>query len=358
MDERYDGLLDGADLARYEDSITAMVNRENGVRQEQDAPCNLMDYFSGSAAIKEKVSSAVVSVKNVEGVLYGCTTLTLGEFLEAAELQELCEYMTGQYSDGWGEGFEQRDIAVDGGTLYVHFYQPGDFQMQKQETTKNGQRQEEAGEGGMPMNGNEKRKYEITDICHPKYPWLRRIHSLAMVNGHVPPGSLGGFIQKEENLSQEGKCWVYDNAICCEDAVVDKGAGLFDGAMARGSALVTGDSCLYDRTVAEGNCCIRSGEIKEDARIAGNAVINESVLDGLSPLIAGHCHVYGEVRGLFVIKDNILPGESLANPTDDLFILEHGKWDVLVKQRKLEPPQKNRTRQRNQKEMEKNQPER
>lgn len=28
------------------------------------------------------------------------------------------------------------------------------------------------------------------------------------------------------------------------------------------------------------------------------------------------------------------------NPTEDLFILENGKRDVLVKERKLEPPQK------------------
>jgi hypothetical protein len=39
------------------------------------------------------------------------------------------EYITGQYSDGWGEGFEQRDIEVDGGVLNVHFWQPERFEM-------------------------------------------------------------------------------------------------------------------------------------------------------------------------------------------------------------------------------------
>ena len=34
------------------------------------------------------------------------------------------KFFTGQYSDGWGEGFEQRDIKVDGGTLNVHFWHP------------------------------------------------------------------------------------------------------------------------------------------------------------------------------------------------------------------------------------------
>ena len=43
----------------------------------------------------------------------------------------MCEYITGQYADGWGEAFEQRDIQVDGGCLNVHFYQDKGFRIQK-----------------------------------------------------------------------------------------------------------------------------------------------------------------------------------------------------------------------------------
>ena len=101
------------------------------VGHEDDKTDNLMDYFDGSAAIKEKVLSAVPSVKEADGVLYGCTTLELKEYLETEELSELCEYLTGQYSDGWGEGFEQQEIPVEGGELCIHFWRPMDFEFQQ-----------------------------------------------------------------------------------------------------------------------------------------------------------------------------------------------------------------------------------
>ena len=125
-DYEYDGLpLDGTDLVQYKDAIQEMVDKENSFGSEDGKPCNLMQYFDGSPAIKEKVESAVVSVKEVNDVLYGCVTLQLKDHLQSDEMPELCDYITGQYSDGWGEGFEQRDIPVEAGTLNVHFWQYG-----------------------------------------------------------------------------------------------------------------------------------------------------------------------------------------------------------------------------------------
>ncbi len=132
--DEYGESLNGADLVRYQESIQEMVAKENDLCGN-GIPCNLMDYFDGTPAIKEKVISAVVSVKEADGVLYGCTTLELREFLDGEEMKELCDYITGQYSDGWGEGFEQRDIEVDGGTLNVHFWQWDGFCFKEQEKT-------------------------------------------------------------------------------------------------------------------------------------------------------------------------------------------------------------------------------
>ena len=69
-------------------------------------------------------------------------------------------------------------------------------------------------------------KYKITEIEHPKYPWLHRIQAVSDVNEKVPKGTLGGFIENENNLSQEGTCWIYDDAICCENGEVKEEAGI------------------------------------------------------------------------------------------------------------------------------------
>lgn len=119
--------FEGDDLTEYASAIQEKIAEYSRVGHDDDRTDNLMDYFDGSVAIKEKVVFAVPSVKESDGVLYGCTTLELKEYLEAEELSELCEYLTGQYSDGWGEGFEQQEIPVEGGELYVHFWQPRDY---------------------------------------------------------------------------------------------------------------------------------------------------------------------------------------------------------------------------------------
>lgn len=185
------------------------------------------------------------------------------------------------------------------------------------------------------------KKYEITEITHPKYPWLHRIRARCQVNEQVGPGALGGYVQTEDNLSQDGTCWIYDQAICCEEAVVEDDGRMFDGAVARGSALISGDARMFERAVAEGNSSFFSGELKEDARLSGNAVVNRSD-NGLSPLIGRKSNVYGSVCGWFVVNDNSFEGEHYLNRTEDMFILENGKREVLVKQRKLEPPEEYR----------------
>ena len=115
--------LAGGDLAQYKDSI------ESTLDWYLDGDKNLMEYFDAerSPSVKEKVVSAVPSVEIRGRELWGCTTVKLKSPLTDAELKDFQDYLIGQFADGVGEGFEQREIEVDGGILYVHFWNPDGF---------------------------------------------------------------------------------------------------------------------------------------------------------------------------------------------------------------------------------------
>ena len=82
-----------------------------------------------TAAATTPTIKAIPSVELHGNKLCGCLTVELKEPLLDDEQTVLCNYISGQYSDGWGEGFEQRDIRVDDGTLAVHFWQEDGFKM-------------------------------------------------------------------------------------------------------------------------------------------------------------------------------------------------------------------------------------
>ena len=123
--DEYEGCpLDGHELLEYETAIRDAV--ENDTR---DFGGDLMQYYHEDDSVRNKVVTAIPSVEVHGNKLCGCLTVELKEPLLDDEQTVLCNYISGQYSDGWGEGFEQRDIRVDDGTLAVHFWQEDGFKM-------------------------------------------------------------------------------------------------------------------------------------------------------------------------------------------------------------------------------------
>lgn len=114
----------GFDLADYEESIRSSITDSF-----RGTDGDLMPYFSEkrNPGIKAKVLSAIPSVELRDGELMGCTMVRLKEPLDKAEMSALQEYLLGQFSDGWGERFEQREIQTADGALYVHFWEAESF---------------------------------------------------------------------------------------------------------------------------------------------------------------------------------------------------------------------------------------
>ena len=76
--------------------------------------------------IKNKLLTIRWGVEEIRGQLYGCVEVTSTAPLNAVERMAMREWISGQNSDGLGEGFEQRPIETDCGDIYVHFWNAGE----------------------------------------------------------------------------------------------------------------------------------------------------------------------------------------------------------------------------------------
>lgn len=108
-------------LLAYESSISTQVSEE----QTRDVK-NMAEYFWGNEGVESKLVTADWNVEVINGELYGCVYTRLKEELTAEEKDALKEWITGQNSDGFGEGFEQHPLAIEEGDLYISFWNSSD----------------------------------------------------------------------------------------------------------------------------------------------------------------------------------------------------------------------------------------
>ena len=76
----------------------------------------------------------------------------------------------------------------------------------------------------------------------------------------IKKGDLGGWIEKESNLSQQGDCWVSGSAMVCDNAQVSSNAMVSGNAIVSGNARVFGNARVYGNAIVSGLSLIHISE--------------------------------------------------------------------------------------------------
>ena len=87
---------------------------------------DMATYYNKDDGVSAKLTSAVWSVEMHGDRLFGRIDCSLKEALTAEETEALRDWLTGQCSDGLGEGFEQQPIDTMDGELFASFWNSGD----------------------------------------------------------------------------------------------------------------------------------------------------------------------------------------------------------------------------------------
>ena len=112
--------MEGRGLLRYETQITSALLK-NQMPEEKER--GIMHWYHDKDSVEQKVRSVVFAVEERDRQLWGVAECQITQDLTPEEMSKLKEYISGQASDGWGEGFEQREIQLDRGEeLYVHLW--------------------------------------------------------------------------------------------------------------------------------------------------------------------------------------------------------------------------------------------
>ncbi|MBO6229417.1 MAG: hypothetical protein J6O50_02540 [Ruminiclostridium sp.] len=136
-DDQYD--LSARQAVEYADLINGRIA---AYIMDEERERGLMHWYDKPTSISSKVYSAFPSVEVIDGELKGVTTLRVRGELDNHELHELREYLTGQYSDGWGEGFEQQEIKTgdrDSPEIYVSFWGARGYELTVEDAPQNDQ---------------------------------------------------------------------------------------------------------------------------------------------------------------------------------------------------------------------------
>ena len=117
------------------------------------------------------------------------------------------------------------------------------------------------------------KKFELTDETFSFVKTYHRIRALRDF-GNVKKGDLGGFVEREGNLSHVGNAWISGNAKVRDNACVFDDAIVSGSALICDEALISGNAQVYGTVIIRNNATIcNNAKIYGNARVCGKAVV-------------------------------------------------------------------------------------
>ena len=107
----------------------------------------------------------------------------------------------------------------------------------------------------------------------------------------VKKGEEGGWVSSENNLSQEGKCWIDKESIVADNARVKNNALIFDSRIC-GNVTVKDFAIIKNNSFLSQNVLIEKSAIVDKSDIFNNALVTDNAYIYLSKIV-NNVEVYG-----------------------------------------------------------------
>ena len=143
----------------------------------------------------------------------------------------------------------------------------------------------------------------------------------------VKKGDKGGYVLKEENLSQYGDCWLYDKSVATDDSIVTHSAKLYDNTIVQDHGRVLGCAKAYSASkIYENGIVTDYAELYDNSFVSGYAIIyGHSKMKGIS-----YVSDFARICGKAVIENQAIIG---GNAYIEDAIIGDGVWinaDVYI----------------------------
>ena len=171
------------------------------------------------------------------------------------------------------------------------------------------------------------KKYELTEDTKTlaNGTVLHRIRALRnfklAYGGEVSAGDLGGWVEKEDNLSQTGKAWVHGDAWVCQNAKVYGDAFVYENARVYDNVMVYGKAKVYGHAKVYGNA-----KVYDDANVCDNAWVYDDAQVYDSAIVFSNASVYdqAQVYGIALVYSNAkICGNAHVKGTHDYAVFKN-----------------------------------